>query len=127
MVKTNLRNNLDRAVGDYTAALLKQFGWCEDYGYWVAGDSTGVYAYGDEYFISLADMVYIVDNNVEKSEFIEWHDYCVLAADFGLAIPNLSSWVKGVPRLSNGQIKALRDKRDELNSLIESYKNNNKF
>ncbi len=117
-----LRNNFDKAVDEYVAALLKMYEWDGRYGYWIADDNTGVYAYGDYHFIALADIIYIVDNSVPLDTFEEWDEYCLWAHKFSQTIPNLPSWVKGCPRLSKDERMHLEKLKDDLKEAIESYK-----
>lgn len=117
-----LRERFDRAVAGYVAALLKMYDWDERYGYWVADDTTGVYAYGDYHFLNLSDIIYIVDNKVPESVLEEWEEYCLWAHEFNQTIPNLASWVKGCPRASKGEIEALRKAKQDLDDAVKHIK-----
>ena len=122
MDKKKLRERFDKVVADYVAALLKMYDWDERYGYWVADDTTGVYAYGDNHFISLSDVMYIVDNDVQETTLEEWEEYCLWAHEFNQPIPNLASWVKGCPRASKDEMEALRNAKQELDDMAKHYK-----
>lgn len=98
--KQVMRHNFDKAVADYVAALLEMYEWDAYYGYWIGDDNTGIYAYGDNHFISLADIIYIVENDVPLVVFEGWEDYCLWAHEVNKPIPNLDSWVRGCPRAS---------------------------
>lgn len=118
-----LRKEFDRAVANYIAALLKQFDWDAFYGYWVGDDCTGIYAYAEEYFISLADVIYIVDNNVSLDDFQEWYFYTLFASEYKQTCPNLNSWMKGCPRLSKVEQEKLRTMQADFLSLCEDFRN----
>ena len=120
-VKT-LREAFDKAVASYVAALLKMYDWEARYGYWVADDTTGIYAYGDYHFLSLADIIYIVDNKVPESVLEEWDEYGLWAHEFNQTIPNLASWVKGCPRASKAEMAALRKAKQDLEDAAQQIK-----
>lgn len=117
-----LRQNFEKAVDDYLTAFLKQMDWDRFYGYWIADDCTGIYDYGDRHFISLADIIYSVDNNVANEELAECEEYNVWATNNGQNTINLASWHKGyrgVPKEGREKIDKLRM---ELNELIKETK-----
>ena len=112
-----LRQNFEKAVEGYLTAFLKQMEWDSYYGYWVADDVTGIYAYGDEMFISLADIIYCVDNNVQEKELIEWQDYNVWAGGMGQSHINLYSWHKGyrgIPKEARNKMDSIKKELDDL-------------
>ena len=117
-----LRQNFEKAVDDYLTAFLKQVDWDRFYGYWIAHDCTGFYAYGDQHFISIADIIYSVDNNVTNKELVECEEYNVWATNNGQSTISLASWHKGyhgVPKDGREKIDKLRM---ELNELIKETK-----
>lgn len=117
-----LRQNFEKAVGDYTKALLKMWELDAHYGYWIGDDMTGVYAYGDDIFINLSDLIYIVDNKVELKDVEEWQEYCVFAHEFNQTIPNLPSWVKGCPRLNEAEKQRLIDAKRDFEDTVKYFK-----
>ena len=124
MGKNKLRTAFDKAVANYVAALLEMYEWDAYYGYWVGDDNTGIYAYGDNHFINLANVVYIVDNDVPLDVLEEWEDYCLWAHEFNQSIPNLDSWVKGCPRVSKEEMEALSKEKQELEEMAIKLRNN---
>lgn len=117
-----LRQNFEKAVDDYLTAFLKQMDWDRFYGYWIADDCSGIYAYGDQHFISLADIIYSVDNNVTNEELVECEEYNVWATNNWQSTISLASWHKGyrgVPKEGREKIDKLRM---ELNELIKETK-----
>ena len=116
-----LRQEFDKVVEMYVAALLKMYGWSGYYGYWVGDDTTGIYAYGDSHFIALHDLIYIVDNKVPEKTLEEWEEYCLWAHNFKQTIPNLDAWVKGCPRASKEEMTHLENLKMNLDKEIENY------
>ena len=119
-----LRQEFDKVVNKYVATLLKMYEWDAYYGYWIADDTTGIYAYGDNHFIALHDLIYIVDNKVPEEKLDEWEEYCLWAHDHNHPVPNIHSWVKGCPRVSKEEIKRLDSAREDFEDAIENYKEN---
>lgn len=120
--KKLLRDNFEKAVADYVAAFLNMYELDARYGYWVSDDMTGVYAYGDNHFLSLSNLIYIVDNNVPESTLEEWEEYCLWAHEFGQTIPNLDSWVKGCPRASKEQMEHLIKLKQDFDDAVQDCK-----
>lgn len=117
-----MRQNFETAVADYVAALLEQFDWVATYGYWVADDCTGIYCYGDEYFINLSDIVYIVDHGVTFETFATWYEYSNNAHEFGLTHINLQSWCMGCPHASEEEIEHLRKLKQDFFDAVKECK-----
>ena len=127
MGKNKLRTAFDKAVTNYVAALLEMYEWDAYYGYWVGDDTTGIYAYGDCHFLTLSNIIYIVDNDVPLDVFEEWDDYCLWAHEFNQRIPNLDSWVKGCPRESKEEMEALRTAKQDFENQIQELKDKIEF
>jgi len=68
--------------------------------------------------------MYMLDNGIAFEDWLRWYDYCLDAHDLGLDTPNFTSWHKGCPRLTEEQIQDIKDKRQELKELMDSYKKN---
>ncbi len=117
-----LRDNFEKAVADYVAAFLNMYELDARYGYWVADDMTGFYVYGDSHFLSLSNLIYIVDNNVPESTIKEWEDYRIWAHEFGQTIPKLDAWVKGCPRASKEQMEHLIKLKQDFDDAVQDYK-----
>lgn len=120
-IKEKLKNSLVAAVNGYVCEMLNRFGWNSEKGWWVGNDCTGIYCYDDECFISLQDIIFIVDNNVTKEDFIKWNEYVAMLNEFDITTPNLQSWVKGCPRLSQEEINHLVELRQELYDTAKDY------
>lgn len=92
---------------------------------WVGGTIGGIISINDEFFLNMEDMVLMLRNDIPWSAFIEWWDYNTDAHYLGINSINLRSWVMGAPRLSKEQIEGLKEKKQELQDLVDKY--NEKF
>lgn len=120
----HLRKNYEKACNAYLVALLDVWELDPHYGYWIADEVGGLYAYGDCVFINMQDIIYCVENNVSYNTYMEWLDYCTWAEEFGQDTPNIESWCMGCPRVSDEEQKKLTDMKLELNKLMEETKKN---
>ena len=89
---------------------------------WVANVVGGTISINDEFFLSMEEIVIMIRENVPWETFLAWWDYDMDASLLGLDTINLSSWIKGAPRLSKEQINNLKDKKRELQELVNEYK-----
>ena len=128
----NLKPNFEAAVDDYVDELLCMWSdynkddpaFSPSYGYWVGNDKSGVYCYGDDIFINLSDIIYCVENYVSYDTFREWQDYCVDAAEWGFTTPNIDAWHNGFKRVPQETFEKLRERRQQLEDLVEIVKHN---
>ena len=102
--------------------LLKSWDLSEHYGYWIADEIGGVYAYGDDLFINMDDIIFCVENDVTELQYREFLEYCSTANEFGFDTPNLKSWIAGCPRVSENTFKQLRELKDNLHKVVEEEK-----
>ena len=121
-VKKMLRKKLDDACNGYLVELLNNWDLDASYGYWIADEIGGTYAYGDYVFINMDDIVYCVENDIQEKEYVENQDYNVRAEEFGFNLINLQSWHMGAPRVPQETFDKLRKMKDELKSLCEETK-----
>jgi hypothetical protein len=68
--------------------------------------------------INMDDIIYCVEHDVTKEEYIEWQEYICDAAEFGFDTPNLKSWMMGCPRTPEATFKRLRKLKADLNNAI---------
>lgn len=103
-----IRNRYEKVCNEYVAQLCSM--WNQDiaYGWWVNNEVGGIWCYGDFISLNMSDIVYIVNNNIEEEDVINWLDYVSTAVIYGLSCPNLKSWVNGCPRLSTEDIQKLQ-------------------
>lgn len=120
-----LKENYENACNEYLNAFCSTYELQYEKDAWVAGDVGTIALIGD-YYIDFQDMMYMLNNNIAFDEWLRWYDYSLDAHDLGLDVPNFPSWCKGCPRLTEEQIQGIKDKRQELKELIDSYKKNQK-
>lgn len=122
--KQQLKENYEKACNAYVVELLRM--WDLDdtgyYGYWIGDDIGGVYAYGDNIFLNMSDIIFCVENDVEEKEYEDWQDYTIFANEFKQSVPNFPSWHKGCPRLSKEQQDKLIALKKNLNDCINEFK-----
>jgi len=118
-----LRKKLDDACNGYLVELLNNWDLDASYGYWIADEIGGTYAYGDYVFINMDDIVYCVENDIQEKEYVENQDYNVRAEEFGFNLINLQSWHMGAPRVPQETFDKLRKMKDELKNLCEETRN----
>ena len=93
------------------------------YGYWIGEEIGGVYDYGGGMFtIGMNDIIYCVENDIGREQYIEWQEYCCDASEFGFDMPNLKSWIMGCPRTSQEVFKKLREMKKILDDAIKAEK-----
>lgn len=122
-IKERLRNQWATAANGYTMALLRMWELDAYYGYWIGGETGGVYDYGDGTItINMDDIIYCVEHDVTQEQYMEWQEYLCDAAEFGFDTPNLKSWMRGCPRTSPETFKHLREMKATINEVIEAEK-----
>lgn len=63
-------------------------------GHWVADDRSGVYIYGDCWFvITLTEVIFCIKNNVSYETFITWYEYVLSSIESGKNYNNLQTFV----------------------------------
>ena len=122
-VKRNLREQWLKAVRGYLCELLRMWELDAYYGYWIGEEIGGVYDYGGGMFtIGMDDIIYCVEHDIGREQYIEWQEYCCDAAEFGFDTPNLKSWMMGCPRTPPEVFEKLRKMKAELNEAIKAEK-----
>ena len=121
--KAMLREQWEKACNGYLTELLRMWELDAYYGYWIGEEIGGVYDYGGGMFtIGMNDIIYCVENDIGREQYIEWQEYCCDASEFGFDMPNLKSWIMGCPRTSQEVFKKLRKMKEELNEAIKAEK-----
>lgn len=122
-VKRQLKEQWKQACNGYLVELLRMWGLDGFYGYWIGDEVGGVYDYGDGMFtISMDDIIYCVEDDIEEDEVLAWEDYCLDAHEFGFDIPNLRSWHRGCPRTPKKTFDHLRELKANLAKAVEEEK-----
>ena len=122
-VKRMLKEQYEKACNGYLVELLRMWELDAYYGYWIGEEIGGVYDYGGGMFtIGMNDIIYCVEHDIGREQYIEWQEYICDAAEFGFDTPNLKSWIMGCPRTSQEVFKKLRKMKAELNEAIKAEK-----
>ena len=121
--KAMLREQWEKACNGYLTELLRMWELDAYYGYWIGEEIGGVYDYGGGMFtIGMNDIIYCVEHDIGREQYIEWQEYCCDAAEFGFDMPNLKSWIMGCPRTSQEVFKKLREMKKILDDAIKAEK-----
>ena len=97
-----LRKKFIKACDDYARVFCNKYD-LGDY-FWMA--DRGEYLAVCDYVISFTNVMYMVDNDVPWSKFVEWSEYVyrINMIDRDLSTPNLKSWCMGCPRKSEEEL-----------------------
>lgn len=121
--KAMLREQWEKACNGYLVELLRMWELDAYYGYWIGEEIGGVYDYGGGMFtIGMDDIIYCVEHDIGREQYIEWQEYCCDASEFGFDTPNLKSWMMGCPRTPPEVFEKLRKMKAELNEAIKAEK-----
>ena len=121
--KALLREQWEKACNGYLVELLRMWELDAYYGYWIGDEIGGVYDYGGGMFtIGMYDIIYCVEHDIGREQYIEWQEYCCDASEFGFDMPNLKSWIMGCPRTSQEVFKKLREMKKILDDAIKAEK-----
>ena len=122
-VKQQLKEQWKQACHGFQVELLRMWELDAYYGYWIGEDIGGVYDYGGGMFtIGMNDIIYCVEHDIGREQYIEWQEYCCDASEFGFDMPNLKSWMMGCPRTPPEVFEKLRKMKAELNEAIKAEK-----
>ena len=120
-MKHELKLAYEAACANYIAAFMEQYGLTCDPEPWVANEIGGIVNIGDCFF-GFDEIRLCVDNDVPWNDLIEWYDYNTQSNQYGLATPNLKSWLKGCPRVSKERLDEICEHWKALDELIEQTK-----
>ena len=121
-VKRQLKEQYKKACNGYLCELLRMWELDARYGYWVGDEHGTMYCYGETHNLSMEEIIYIVENDIEEDEVLAWEDYCLEAHEFGFDIPNLRSWHRGCPRTSKETFDTLRILKNNFTAAVEEEK-----
>ena len=125
-IKQKLKEQWKQACNGYLVELLRMWDLDAHYGYWVGDEEGTTYCYGETHNLSMEDIIYIVEADIEEDEVLAWEDYCLDAHEFGFDIPNLRSWMKECPRTPKEVFEKLRKMKQDLNEAINEEKERSK-
>lgn len=121
-VKCLLKERYQKACNAYLRELLRMWELDERYGYWNSDQPGTIYHYGETHNLSMEDIIYIVENDIEEDEVLAWEDYTLNAHEFGFNTPNLRSWHCGCPRTPQEVFDKLFDLKADLKAAVEEEK-----
>ena len=121
-IKRMLRKQWEQACNGYLVELLRMWELDSYYGYWNSDKPGNIYHYGDTHNLTMEDIIYIVENDIEEDEVLEWEDYCLDAYEFKFTTPNLQSWHTGCPRAPKETFDTLRKLKQDFIDAVEEEK-----
>jgi hypothetical protein len=117
-----LKKDYEAACNGYLAELLRMWELDAYYGYWSSDEPGTIYHYGETHNLTMDDIIYIVEHDIEEDEVLEWEDYCLDAYEFKFETPNLRAWHMGCPRTPQETFERLRQLKADLNQSVEDEK-----
>lgn len=121
-IKKVLRCQFAVACNGYLNELLRMWELDAHYGYWNSDQPGTIYHYGETHNLTMEEIIYIVENDIEEDEVLAWEDYCLDAHEFGFDTPNLRSWHRGCPRTEQAVFAKLRALKNDLATAVEYEK-----
>ena len=111
---------------DACNAYLKLF--CEKHGFdydeaansWVANVVGDCCLLGD-YCVPFDEMKIDIDMDAPKEEYWNYYEYSLETHDLGLICPNYANWLRGCPRLSEGQRKSIREAKNRVYDVQKDF------
>ncbi len=120
--KKVLRSEYVVACNGYLVELLRMWELDAHYGYWNSDEPGTIYHYGETHNLTMEDIIYIVENDIEENEVLEWEDYCLDACEFKFTKPNLRAWHMGCPRTPPETFERLRALKADLDNAVKEEK-----
>lgn len=121
-VKKMLKEQYEKACNGYLVELLRMWELNACYGYWNSDQPGTIYHYGDTHNLTMEEITYIVENDIEEDEVLAWEDYCLDAYEFKFSTPNLRAWHMGCPRTPQETFDRLRQMKADLDKAVEEEK-----
>jgi hypothetical protein len=123
MSKETAREYFEKGCNEYLRLFCEkhEFDYEDAKEMWVAGDVGSIVCCGD-YFVDMQDIITDIEQDAPNGEYENWYDYCFDAHNLGLTAPNYSSWLKGCPRCSQGEINRLYDLKREFEQAVNDAK-----
>ena len=121
-VKRELKEGYETMCNNYRDELLRMWELDAHYGYWNSDQPGTIYHYGEVHNLTMEEIVYIVDNDIEEAEVTVWEDYTLDALEFGFDVPNLMAWHRGCPRVSIVTFDRLRQMKSDLEKFVDDEK-----
>ena len=121
-VKRELKEAYEKVCNNYRDELLRMWELDAHYGYWNSDQSGTIYHYGEVHNLTMEEILFIVNNDIEESEVMAWEDYTIDAIEFGFDTPNLMAWHRGCPRVPIDTYKRLRQMKASLEKFVDDEK-----
>ena len=121
-VNLELKEAYEKVCNNYRDELLRMWELDGHYGYWNSDEPGTIYHYGEVHNLTMEEIVYIVDNDIEEAEVMVWEDYTLDALEFGFDVPNLMAWHRGCPRIPNATFDRLRQMKADLEKFVDDEK-----
>ena len=118
-VKRMLKEQYEKACNGYLCELLRMWELDIHYGYWNSDKPGTIYHYGETHNLTMEDIIYIVENDIEEDEVLAWEDYCMDAYEFKFTTPNLRAWHMGCPRTPPETFERLRALKTDLDNAVK--------
>ena len=115
-----LNKAYEKACNDILKAFAEEYEVQVDEQDWVAGDVGGIVGLcQSEYFLNFEDLLYMLNNNIQFTEFLKWWDYNAEVGILGLKGMNFKSLIKGAPRCPQETLDKLNALHKEIDELTE--------
>ena len=121
-VNLELKEAYEKVCNYYKDELLRMWELDGHYGYWNSDQPGTIYHYGEVHNLTMEEIIYIVDNDIEEAEVMVWEDYMLDALEFGFDVPNLMAWHRGCPRIPNSTFNRLRQMKADLEKFVDDEK-----
>ena len=121
-VKRELKKAYEKVCNNYRDELLRMWELDAHYGYWNSDQPGTIYHYGEVHNLTMEEIIFIVNNDIEESEVMAWEDYTLDALEFGFDTPNLMAWHRGCPRVPIDTYKRLRQMKASLEKFVDDEK-----
>lgn len=121
-IKEDLKKQYEKACNGYLSELLSMWELDAYYGYWNSDQPGTIYHYGETHNLTMEEIIYIVENDIEEDEVLEWENYCLDAYEFKFTTPNLRAWHMGCPRTPQETFERLRQLKADLDNAVEEEK-----
>ena len=116
---------IKKKIDSYTAAcndLAREFtkrigiSWRDCY--WAADEAGGILIMTCEYSIGMQDIIDGLRLSAKWDDYLAWYNYSCDVHETGNLPPNFKHWLKGCPRATEEELKALREKVKESEEMF---------
>jgi len=119
---TQLKTNYIKACNAYLKEFCKKYSFDYNSNCWIGNQVGGVVQIAD-YFFSMKDIIYCINENLNWGDISNWYDYNIEAGTYGFSGLKLSSWIKNSPRKSKKEITEIKLMHEKIENLKQELKN----